>query len=84
VLVAVGLYLIVALEAAGRRRSTAVVGLAAVLAGYYVLVLSVPFTREFFALAAPRPVILATALAGAAFAVGGLAITSDTFLPGRR
>ena len=84
VLVTVGLYLIVALEAAGRRRSAAIVGLCAVLAGCYVLVLSVPFAREFFALAPPDPVIFATALAGAAFAVGGLAITSEAFLPGRR
>ncbi len=84
VLVTVGLYLIVALEAAGRRRSAAVVGLCAALAGCYVLTLSIPFTREFFALAAPDPVIFATALAGAALAVGGLAITSETFLPGRR
>ncbi|HJV30021.1 MAG TPA: HAD-IC family P-type ATPase, partial [Gaiellaceae bacterium] len=84
VLVAVGLYLIVALEAGGRRRSAAIVGLCAALAGCYVLVLSVPFGREFFALAAPDPVIFAAALAGAALAVGGLAITSETFLPGRR
>lgn len=84
VLVTVGLYLIVALEAAGRRRSAVVVGLCAALAGCYVLALSIPFTREFFALAAPDPVIFATALAGAALAVGGLAITSETFLPGRR
>ena len=84
VLVAVGLYLIVALEAAGRRRSAAVVGLCTALAGCYAIVLSVPFAREFFALAAPSPVILATALAGAVFAVGGLAVTADTFLPGRR
>ena len=61
VLVVVGLYLIVALEAAGRRRSAAVVGLAVILAGFYVLALSVPFSREFLALAAPGPVILATA-----------------------
>ena len=84
VLIAVGLYLIVALEAGGRRRSAAIVGLCAALAGCYVLVLSVPFAREFFALAAPDPVIFATALAGAALAVGGLAITSEAFLPGRR
>jgi magnesium-transporting ATPase (P-type) len=84
VLVAVGLYLIVALEAGGRRRSAAVVGLCAALMACYVLTLSAPFPREFFALAPPGPVILATALAGAALAVGGLAITADTFLPGRR
>lgn len=84
VLVGVGLYLIVALEAAGRRRSAAVLGLCATLAGCYVLTLSVPFSREFFELARPHPMILATALGGAALAVGGLAITAETFLPGRR
>ena len=84
VLVVVGLYLIVALEAAGTRRSAAVLGLCAALAACYVLTLSVPFSREFFELAPPDPVILAIALPGAAFAVGGLAITAETFLPGRR
>lgn len=84
VLVSVGLYLIVALEAGGRRQSAAVVALCAGLAGCYVLALSVPVSREFFALAAPGPVIVATALAGASLAVGGLVITADTFLPGRR
>jgi cation-transporting ATPase E len=83
-LVAVGLYLIVALEAAGRRRSTAVGGLCAVLAVLYLATLAIPFTRDFFALAAPDPVIFATALTGASLAVAGLAVTSDAFLPGRR
>jgi cation-transporting ATPase E len=83
VLVAVGLYLILALEAGGRRRSTAVGALCATLAGLYLLTLAVPFTRAFFALAGPDPLVLATALTGAAFAVGGLALTSERFLPGR-
>jgi P-type E1-E2 ATPase len=83
-LVAVGLYLIVALEAAGRRRSTAVGGLCAVLAVLYLATLAIPFTRDFFALAAPDPVVFATALTGASLAVAGLAVTSDAFLPGRR
>ncbi len=84
VLVTVGLYLIVALEAGGRLRSTAVGALCATLAALYVVVLSIPFTREFFELAAPDPVIFATALAGASLAIGGLAITADKFLPGHR
>jgi cation-transporting P-type ATPase E len=83
-LIAVGLYLIVALEAAGRRRSTAVAALCAVLAALYLATLSIPFTRDFFALAAPDPVVFATALTGASLAVAGLAVTSAAFLPGRR
>ena len=83
VLVAVGLYLILALEASGRRRSTAVGALCAALAGLYLLTLTVPFARDFFALAGPEPLVLATALTGAAFAIGGLALTSAAFLPGR-
>ena len=75
---------IVALEAAGRRRSTAVAGLCAALGSLYLATLAIPFTREFFALAAPDPVIFATALTGASLAVAGLAVTSEAFLPGRR
>ena len=84
VLIVVGLYLIVALEAAGRRRSTAVAVLCAALGSLYLAMLAIPFTREFFALAAPDPVIIATALTGASLAVAGLAVTSEAFLPGRR
>jgi magnesium-transporting ATPase (P-type) len=84
VLIAVGLYLILALEAAGRRRSTAVGALCATLGALYLAALAIPFTRDFFALAPPDAVIFATALGGASLAVAGLAVTSDAFLPGRR
>jgi magnesium-transporting ATPase (P-type) len=84
VLVGVGLYLILALEAEGARRSAAVLGLCAALAACYVLTLWVPFAREFFELAPPDPVIFATALAGAGLAVGGRAITPETVIPGQR
>jgi cation-transporting ATPase E len=84
VLIAVGLYLILALEASGRRRSTAVGGLCAALGSLYLATLAVPFTRNFFALAAPDTLIFATALGGASLAIAGLAVTSDAFLPGRR
>jgi P-type E1-E2 ATPase len=83
VLVAVGLYLILALEASGRRRGAAVSGLCAVLAAGYFLVLLTPFAREFFELAPPGPVILVTAAAGAAFALTGLWLTDERFVPGR-
>ena len=63
VLVAVGLYLIVALEAAGsaqeRGHRRALRGARPAATS---LVLAIPFAREFFALAAPDPVIFATAL----------------------
>jgi magnesium-transporting ATPase (P-type) len=81
-LVAVGLYLIVALEAEGRRRSAAVLTLVAALAAAYVLVLAVPFAREFFALSVLGPAGALSALVGAAGAATGLVLTDDRFLPG--
>ncbi len=82
-LIAVGLYLVLALEAAGRRRSAWVGALCAVLAALYGLVLAFPSSRDFFALATPSPAILATAAAGAALAVLGLWLTDERFVPGR-
>jgi cation-transporting ATPase E len=81
-LVAVGLYLIVALEAEGRRRSAAVLVLVTSLAAAYVLVLALPFTREFFALSVLGPAGALSALVGAAGAATGLVLTDDRFLPG--
>jgi cation-transporting ATPase E len=83
VLVAVGLYLILALEASGRRRGAAVSTLCVALAVGYFLVLLAPGTRDFFELAVPGPVILVTAAFGAAFALAGLWLTDDRFVPGR-
>jgi cation-transporting ATPase E len=83
VLVIVGLYLILALEAIGRRRSAAVSILVLVLLAAYVAVLLVPFARDFFALALPGPSVLLTAIAGAALAIAGLAVIDDRFVPGR-
>jgi cation-transporting ATPase E len=84
VLVLVGLYLILALEATGRVRGAAVSTLCLVLLLTYLLVLIVPFTRDFFRLAAPSLAILGPALAGAAIAVAALAALDDRFIPGRR
>ncbi|HUK45293.1 MAG TPA: HAD-IC family P-type ATPase [Gaiellaceae bacterium] len=81
-LILVGLYLILALEAVGWRRGTAVSALCAGLLGAYVGVLVVPWTREFFTLAAPG-LWLIVAVVGAAFAIAGLAATDDRFVPGR-
>ena len=82
-LVVVGLYLILALEVAGRVRGAAISSLCLVLLIGYVLVLCVPFARDFFALAAPSIEIVAPALAGSALAVAGLAVLDDRFIPGR-
>ena len=81
-LVATGLYLILALENGSRRRGVAVIVLCGALAGAYVLVLALPFTREFFALAYPGPFGLAAALVGAGGAVAGLLLTDERFFPG--
>ena len=83
VLILVGLYLILALEVAGRLRGAAISTLCVLLLGVYLLVLLVPFTRSFFALALPGPAVLGPALAGAALAIGGLAVLDDRFIPGR-
>jgi magnesium-transporting ATPase (P-type) len=80
-LIVVGLYLILALESSGRRRTAAVSALTGVLALAYVLVLGMPFARSFFALAVPGPVMVFTALVGAAIAVAGLALTDERFVP---
>jgi len=83
VLVLVGLYLILALEATGRVRGTAISALCLVLLAAYVVTLLVPATRDFFALASPGPAVLGPALVGAALAITGLAVIDDRFIPGR-
>jgi magnesium-transporting ATPase (P-type) len=83
VLVGVGLYLILALEASGRWRGAAVSALCAGLGALYLLVLALPSTRSFFELAAPGPAVLVTSAVGVALAVVGLWLTDDRFVPGR-
>jgi cation-transporting P-type ATPase E len=83
VVVLVGLYLILALEVAGRVRGAAVSTLCLLLLAAYVVVLLVPFARDFFALAALTPAIVLPALAGASVAIAGLAALDDRFIPGR-
>jgi len=82
VLVLVGLYLILALEATSRRRATAVASLIALMIGIYALVLAMPGVREFFALTVLGPGGVLIALAGATLAVAGLWLTDDRFVPG--
>jgi cation-transporting ATPase E len=83
VMLLVSLYLIVVLEATGRWRGTVVSVLVLALAGVYLLVLLVPFGRSFFALAPPNLAIGLISAGGLLVAVVGLALTSDSFIPGR-
>jgi cation-transporting P-type ATPase E len=83
VLVVVGLYLILVLEVVGRVRGTAVSVLCAALFAIYVLALVVPATRHFFSLAAPGPSVVVASVAGAALAIGWLALVDERFIPGR-
>ncbi len=82
VLVLVGLYLLLALEATSRRRAAAISSLVLAMLVLYALVLVAPFLRHFFALTVPGPGGIFIALAGAALAVVGLWLTDDRFVPG--
>jgi cation-transporting ATPase E len=81
-LVLVGLYLILALEAEGRRRSSAIGLLVMALLAGYVAVLVVPFARDFFLLAPPSVAVVLPAVAGGLLAVLGLAALDPRFVPG--
>ena len=81
VLVAVGLYLIIVLEASSKMRGYTVGALCAVLFALYLVVLSLPGWRDFFEVAAPDPAIILVSLVGTALAVTGLALTDERFLP---
>jgi cation-transporting P-type ATPase E len=82
-LVAMGLYLVLVLEAAGRRRGSVVLGMCFLLAGAYLAILLLPSSRAFFALAGPSPLVLVTALSGATLALLGLWMSDERFAPGR-
>jgi cation-transporting P-type ATPase E len=83
VLIAVGLYLILALEATGPRRGPAVSVLCAALGGLYLVVLAVPGLRSFFELDVPGLGMVLISAAGAGLAIGFLWLTDDRFVPGR-
>jgi cation-transporting ATPase E len=75
VLIAVGLYLVLALEAGGSVRRSGIVGaMCLALAGAYVVVLLVPSLRRFFQLAPPGGGMLATAILAAAVSIGALVL----------
>ena len=79
-LVAIGLFLIVVLEASGRARSAAIGALCALLAATYVVVLALPGLRAFFLLRL-TPSVPAIALVAAAAAIGGLMLVDERFVP---
>lgn len=73
VLLALGLYLVIALESAqSLRRSSLVTGMCAVMAGAYAAILLVPATRTFFQLIRPTAGMLATSLVAAGLGIGAL------------
>ncbi len=84
VLVGVGLYLILVLEASGRRRGAAVTALCLALGALYGLVLALPLGRSFFRLAVPEPAMLLTAAIGVVLAAAGLWLVDERFVAGRR
>jgi P-type E1-E2 ATPase len=80
VLIVLGLYLILVLEAAGLRRRTVVSLAVAALASLYVLALIIPPVRTFFELAPPNLGIVATALGGSLLSLVALYLSG--FTPG--
>jgi cation-transporting P-type ATPase E len=74
-LVVCGLYLVLALEAGGsRKRSALVGGMCAAMGGLYVLILALPATRTFFELTVPSPGMVATAILAGSASIGALAL----------
>jgi cation-transporting ATPase E len=82
-LVAVGLYLVLALEATGGQRTRWVALLCAALFAVYAIVLALPAVRDFFDLAAPHPAVVLVAAVGTGLSVGFLWLTDDRFVPTR-
>jgi P-type E1-E2 ATPase len=81
VLVLVGLYFVLALEASERQRGRAVLGLCVAMLVVYALVLAGGWTRDFFDLAVPGVWEVVAILGGTGLAVGGLVLTDDRFVP---
>jgi len=81
VLILVGLYLVLVLEATGIRRLRWVAALAAAMLLLYVLALIFPGPRDFFMLVVPGFRILVATAVGTALAVGFLWTASERFWP---
>jgi magnesium-transporting ATPase (P-type) len=76
ILVACGLYLVLALESEGSRRRSSLVGvMCAVLAGLYVVAILLPATRSFFELSSLDAGMVVTAVVSSAIAIGALALS---------
>jgi cation-transporting P-type ATPase E len=76
ILVASGLYLVMALESEGSRRRSSLVGvMCVVLAGLYVVVILLPSTRSFFDLSSLDAGMVVTAVLSSAIAIGALAMS---------
>jgi cation-transporting P-type ATPase E len=83
VLIGIGLYLVIALEATPGSRRTWVVGLVAGLVAAFLVVMAVDGLRHFFGLTTPGPWGVLAILGGTGVAAAGLILTDDRFLPGR-
>jgi membrane-bound ClpP family serine protease len=81
VLVVVGLYLVLALEASGTRRAAWVGGLCAALVVLYVALLAWGAARSFFELDVPGFWGVLGILGGTALSIAGLTLTDDRFVP---
>jgi len=78
-LIACGLYLVMALESGGsRQRSTLVAIACGVMAVAYVVVLALPFARDFFDIVTPTLAMAATAVAASAAAILALWLSGFT------
>ncbi|MGZ6670717.1 MAG: HAD-IC family P-type ATPase [Solirubrobacteraceae bacterium] len=80
VLIVLGLYLIIVLEATGLRRRTIVSLAVTGLAALYVIALATPTARHFFELAPPDAGVVATALCGSLLSLFALLLSG--FAPG--
>ena len=81
VLVLLGLYFVLVLEASSSRRTAMVGTLCIALLVVYALVLSYDGTRSFFALEAPGAWGVVGILGGVTLALGGLIATDERFVP---
>ncbi len=81
VLVAVGLYFVMVLEASTSRRATMVGGLCIALFLAYCAVLGLDGMRDFFAVVVPGTWAVIGILGGIALTIGGLALTDERFVP---
>jgi magnesium-transporting ATPase (P-type) len=84
VLVLVGLYLVLALEASSPRRAAAVGALCAVLVVVFAALLAWDGARSFFELSVPGFWGLVGIVGGTGLAIAGLVLTDERFVPNVR